>query len=651
MRNHSGVNGMNGSASSLSAPSFPAFSGPTSPSAKRMRTRLMMLKARLPGLICIMLLLGVLSLTLQWMLWSRAPLAGEPGLEEVSSPPSYAFATLLCDDVMLDSVLVLGASIRHVNSTFPFIVLTLANLSSDARRQLQHPRSGVTRLHDIEQLTYPFQVSKAALIMNKPCRYSKLHLWNMTEYSKIVFLDADVMLLRNVDELFEQPELSAVPDLAGVVNTGVIVAEPNAATFSEMVQLYFRAPSYNHGDQGFINWYFGEHLNGKLNTLPAEYNVVSRYQEYSIWDNLKANAKIMHFTSETKPWTFYYTPHPHWQRNMDGQLFYIWLRHSLDVLRLVKNRSATDLAPFHLSALNYSLPGRAHIDHLAATAPICAATWRIKLRTDKYSVVIGTFGSEERLELLARLIAHYRNSSFIDRIFLTWHNPNLAAPAHLKRLFSPADKRLAQVVLLPQRTDSLNNRFNPIVGLRTRCVYIADDDVRIPITDIDYGFKTWQQNTQRLVGYFPRSHIPLDGSGRRWEYALHTFGRAPGYSILLTKGYFSDALYLYAYTCLLPPHFHAYVNLLNNCEDILFNMMVSGMTGLPPLALHTLVDEFGAFSGISFKGGHLGIRNQCLDDFTTLFGGQMPLRYSETMLHPYPHKNGVPYRKRNLTQW
>lgn len=37
-------------------------------------------------------------------------------------------------------------------------------------------------------------------------------------------------------------------------------------------------------------------------------------------------ARIIHFTSETKPWTFYFTPHPHWEKNFDAGWFYKWVR-------------------------------------------------------------------------------------------------------------------------------------------------------------------------------------------------------------------------------------------------------------------------------------------------------------------------------------
>jgi len=55
--------------------------------------------------------------------------------------------------------------------------------------------------------------------------FTKLHCWQLTQYRKCVFLDADTLVLSNVDDLFEREELSAAPDAGwpDCFNTGVFV--------------------------------------------------------------------------------------------------------------------------------------------------------------------------------------------------------------------------------------------------------------------------------------------------------------------------------------------------------------------------------------------------------------------------------------------
>ena len=43
--------------------------------------------------------------------------------------------------------------------------------------------------------------------------FVKLRLWQLTEYERCVFLDADTVVLKNIDRLFEYPEFSAAPNV------------------------------------------------------------------------------------------------------------------------------------------------------------------------------------------------------------------------------------------------------------------------------------------------------------------------------------------------------------------------------------------------------------------------------------------------------
>ena len=70
----------------------------------------------------------------------------------------------------------------------------------------------------------------------------------------IVFLDSDLLILKNIDELFEQKsQVSAVFDMGapGVHNTGVMVIRPNGNFARSLVDRKF--VSYNGGDQGFLH--------------------------------------------------------------------------------------------------------------------------------------------------------------------------------------------------------------------------------------------------------------------------------------------------------------------------------------------------------------------------------------------------------------
>ncbi|GKB33296.1 putative nuclease HARBI1 [Tanacetum coccineum] len=86
--------------------------------------------------------------------------------------------------------------------------------------------------------------------------YTKFRLWQLTDYVKIIFIDADVLILRNIDFLFQMPEISAIANNGTLFNSGVMVIEPSNCTFRLLMNHINEITSYNGGDQGFLNEIF-----------------------------------------------------------------------------------------------------------------------------------------------------------------------------------------------------------------------------------------------------------------------------------------------------------------------------------------------------------------------------------------------------------
>lgn len=89
---------------------------------------------------------------------------------------------------------------------------------------------------------------------------SKIHCWRLTQFTKCVFMDADTLVLQNIDELFEREELSAVADIGwpDCFNSGVFVFQPSEATFQALAKLAAEEGSFDGGDQGLLNAYFSD---------------------------------------------------------------------------------------------------------------------------------------------------------------------------------------------------------------------------------------------------------------------------------------------------------------------------------------------------------------------------------------------------------
>lgn len=252
--------------------------------------------------------------------WRSDPSIQLPYSSQHSVPnggSKYAYATLLCDDVMTDAIKVLIYSLKKTTS-HPFLVLVLPGV-----KERQELLKLGAEIHEISMLDYPFRVTAEKTAINKMCRYSKLHIWRFVQYEKIIFIDVDCLVVKSLDPAFKWPEFSAVRDAGDTFNTGLFVLEPSLATWEAMKDSYLAAPSYNQGDQGFINWYF---RNASKTALPVSYNTVCKHKSHAVWPLMRRQAKMIHYTSETKPWNFFAASHKFWRQNFDAAIYYRWAR-------------------------------------------------------------------------------------------------------------------------------------------------------------------------------------------------------------------------------------------------------------------------------------------------------------------------------------
>lgn len=64
------------------------------------------------------------------------------------------------------------------------------------------------------------------------------------------FTRIDCLVLANVDELFQNNQLSASPECCDRFNAGVLVVEPSLNVFHDMLSKLNVLDSYDGGDQG-----------------------------------------------------------------------------------------------------------------------------------------------------------------------------------------------------------------------------------------------------------------------------------------------------------------------------------------------------------------------------------------------------------------
>ncbi|XP_030522023.1 putative UDP-glucuronate:xylan alpha-glucuronosyltransferase 3 isoform X1 [Rhodamnia argentea] len=161
-----------------------------------------------------------------------------------------AYATILHSaHLYVCGAITAARSIRMAGSTRDFVILVDETISDYHQKGLE---DAGWKIHTIQRIRNP----KAERDAYNEWNYSKFRLWQLTDYDKIIFIDADLLILRNIDFLFEMPEISATGNNATLFNSGVMVVEPSNCTFQLLMDHINEIESYNGGDQGYLNEIF-----------------------------------------------------------------------------------------------------------------------------------------------------------------------------------------------------------------------------------------------------------------------------------------------------------------------------------------------------------------------------------------------------------
>ncbi|XP_071319881.1 glycogenin-2 isoform X2 [Trachinotus anak] len=201
---------------------------------------------------------------------------------------------------------VVAKSLRRHGTTRSIVVMVTPNVSQQSRLALESVFDEVIVV-DVMDSEDCFHLS----LLGRPelgITFTKIHCWTLSQYSKCVFLDADTLVLCNVDELFERDELSAAPDPGwpDCFNSGVFVLRPSLHTHARLVDHALQHGSFDGGDQGLLNSFFsGWPVEDISKHLPFVYNLSasSVYSYLPAFQRFGHNAKIVHFLGPMKPWS------------------------------------------------------------------------------------------------------------------------------------------------------------------------------------------------------------------------------------------------------------------------------------------------------------------------------------------------------------
>jgi lipopolysaccharide biosynthesis glycosyltransferase len=217
-----------------------------------------------------------------------------------------AYVTLLCGgDAYVPGIEALGQSLIQTGTAVPLVVMVTPEVPTAARQRLSG-RGFILR--DIEPIKNP-RPDCELLYPRFALTYTKLRVFDLAEYDKVVWLDADTVVLRNIDELFDRPCIAAASDffMPDRFNSGVMVLDPSPELFNKLMVSLASCPTYDGGDQGFLNSFWSDWWAMPVeHRLPAVYNIHHFIFQFmaahpGFGKQFMADTRIIHYTLQ-KPW-------------------------------------------------------------------------------------------------------------------------------------------------------------------------------------------------------------------------------------------------------------------------------------------------------------------------------------------------------------
>lgn len=115
---------------------------------------------------------------------------------------AFAWVTLLTQPDYLPGVEVLQRSLRASGSPWPLVVMVTENIDAITR---QHLWAQECEVYDVPVIGPDPALADRYANARFADVWSKLAVWTLTEYQRVVFLDADMLVVQNMDEVFELP--------------------------------------------------------------------------------------------------------------------------------------------------------------------------------------------------------------------------------------------------------------------------------------------------------------------------------------------------------------------------------------------------------------------------------------------------------------
>jgi glycogenin len=224
----------------------------------------------------------------------------------------YAYVTLLSSNTYILGVLCTYNTWKKTNSIYPFYVMVTPNIKEEVIDILKENK--ILNIIRVKEWKIPSNIGNGKEADRKlwDNAWAKFNCFGLSQFKKIIYIDSDVLFLKNIDNLLEKNNFSAVREYSPsyyraqriYFNSGLIIIEPSEKLLDNFKQflINFKSDSFL-ADQDLLEFYLPEWKNKKELHLDIEYNYLVPFIKYKPYSDIKKeDVKLAHFLF-LKPFT------------------------------------------------------------------------------------------------------------------------------------------------------------------------------------------------------------------------------------------------------------------------------------------------------------------------------------------------------------
>tara|TARA_E500000178_G_C17022057_1_gene756120 strand:- start:1886 stop:2803 length:918 start_codon:yes stop_codon:yes gene_type:complete len=262
--------------------------------------------------------------------------------------------TFISNDRDIRGVLLLKYNLKKINSKYNFGCIVTEDVSEESIELLKKYKIELFKIN-FSNILHNFKFSKSHIqkVKNKHL-FGKLSIFSLTDYDKVIYLDTDILLLKNIDNLMNKKlefnnimmvnDIQATKDYSSIIvvrdkyNSGVIVFKPSDYLYNNCLnKLKSEGEELFNKDIFISDQYIFETLNNekKIHIKPMSicYNchpiLVESLQKLKLVDNIS----ILHYMVKPKPWELLDMNIEHvFENTVCQELFNLWLQLYLEMI-------------------------------------------------------------------------------------------------------------------------------------------------------------------------------------------------------------------------------------------------------------------------------------------------------------------------------